>query len=201
MNITSLTLGPLSTNCYIVSADSGGEAVVIDPAAGAPRIHAALEGRTVAAVLLTHGHFDHTGALAAFADKPICIHRLDAPMLSDPYLSVGEMVHDRKPRPAAARLLEDGMTLELAGLEIHVIHTPGHTMGGVTYRIGDALFTGDTMFRGSYGRTDFPGGSLETEMASIRKLLALPGDLPVYPGHGPATTIADERKTYQIWSQ
>ena len=196
MQITSLMLGPLGTNCYIVSADSSSDAVVIDPGGNAERIQAALGGRRVVAVLLTHGHFDHTGALSAFADCPIYIHRLDAPMLGDPHLSVADLVHDRQPRPAATGFVEEGTVLSLAGLDIHVLHTPGHTSGSVTYRIGDALFTGDTMFQGSYGRTDFPGGSWEQEMNSIRKLLALPEDHPVYPGHGPQTTLAAERPFY-----
>ena len=196
MQITSLTLGPLGTNCYIVAADDSDEAVVIDPAAHGERIREALGGRRAAAMLLTHGHFDHTGALSAFPGCPIYVHRLDAPMLNDPYLSVAELVHDRKPRPEATNLLEDGDTLSLAGLEIRVLHTPGHTPGGVTYLIGDALFTGDTLFQGSYGRTDFPGGDWTQEMASIRRLLALPEDHPVYPGHGPQTSLAAEKRYY-----
>ena len=196
MQSTSLTLGLLGTNCYIVSADDSYEAVVIDPGGNAERIYTALGSRSVAAVLLTHGHFDHTGALSAFADRPIYIHRLDAPMLSDPRLSVAELVHDHHPRPAATDLVEEGDILTLAGLEIHVLHTPGHTPGSVTYRIGNALFTGDTMFQGSYGRTDFPGGSWEQEMNSIQKLLTLPEDHPVYPGHGPQTTLAAEKPFY-----
>ena len=197
MTVDSLVLGPLGTNCYILSAAPDGDAVVIDPASRPERIREALAGRRVAAVLLTHGHFDHTGALSAFEGCPIYIHRLDAPMLGDPYLSVAQIVHDRKPRPAATDMLEDGDVLHLAGLEIHVVHTPGHTPGGVTYRIGDALFTGDTLFQGSCGRTDFPGGSWETEQRSIRRLLSLPGNYTVYPGHGPQTTLAAERTLYQ----
>ena len=197
MTVDSLVLGPLGTNCYILSAAPDGDAVVIDPASRPERIREALAGRRVAAVLLTHGHFDHTGALSAFEGCPIYIHRLDAPMLGDPYLSVAQIVHDRKPRPAATDMLEDGDVLHLAGLEIHVVHTPGHTPGGVTYRTGDALFTGDTLFQGSCGRTDFPGGSWETEQRSIRRLLSLPGNYTVYPGHGPQTTLAAERTLYQ----
>ena len=199
MLIRDLVLGPLGTNCYIVAADEDSrEAVVIDPAAHPDRIREALAGRSVAAFLLTHGHFDHTGALSGFAGVPIYIHPLDAPMLSDPYLSVAEMVHDRKPRPAASHTVGEGDVLRLAGLEIRVLHTPGHTPGGVTYQIGDALFTGDTLFQGSYGRTDFPGGNYATEMSSIRRLLSMPGDRAVYPGHGPQTTLAAERALYGL---
>ena len=196
MQITPLTLGPLGTNCYIVSADGSDEAVVIDPAARGDRIKAALGNQKTAAVLLTHGHFDHTGALADFSGCPIYIHPLDAQMLSDPRLSLAGMVGDRAPRPAATDYVNDGDILTLAGLQIRVFHTPGHTPGSVSYLIGDALFTGDTLFQGSCGRTDFPGGSWDDEMASIRKLLALPEDHPVYPGHGPETRLSGEKANY-----
>ena len=196
IRISSVTVGLLGTNCYIVSGVSAREAVIIDPGADAERIRAALEGRRVAAVLLTHGHFDHTGALMGFPGAPVYLHPLDAPMLSDPYLSVAQLVHDRKPRPTATEPVEEGTRLTLAGLTFQVLHTPGHTPGGVTYMVGDALFTGDTLFQGSYGRTDFPGGSWETERASIQRLLALPGNYTVYPGHGPETTLAAERALY-----
>ena len=196
MQITFLTLGPLGTGCYIVSADASDEAVVIDPAARGDRIRAALGKKKTAAVLLTHGHFDHTGALADFCGCPIYIHPLDAQMLSDPRLSLAEMVGDRAPRPAATDYVNDGDILTLAGLQIRVFHTPGHTPGSVSYLIGDALFTGDTLFQGSCGRTDFPGGSWDDEMASIRKLLALPEDHPVYPGHGPETRLSGEKANY-----
>ena len=196
MLVETLVLGPLGTNCYLVSDGPGSDVIIIDPAARPERIREALGERNVAAVLLTHGHFDHTGALSAFADKPIYIHSLDAPMLSDPHLSVAEMVHDRGVRPPATHTVQGGDVLTLAGLDIRVLHTPGHTPGSVTYRIRGSLFTGDTLFQGSYGRTDFPGGSWQQEMASIRKLMALAGDQPVYPGHGPQTSLEMERILY-----
>ena len=196
MLVETLVLGPLGTNCYLVSDGPGSDVIIIDPAARPERIREALGERNVAAVLLTHGHFDHTGALSAFADKPIYIHSLDAPMLSDPHLSVAEMVHDRGVRPPATHTVQGGDVLTLAGLDIRVLHTPGHTPGSVTYRIRGSLFTGDTLFQGSYGRTDFPGGSWQQEMAYIRKLLALAGDHPVYPGHGPQTSLEMERILY-----
>ena len=154
---------------------------------------AALNGRTPAAVLLTHGHFDHTGALSAFAGVPIYIHEADAPMLSDPHLSVGDGNGDLRPRPAATHLLADGEQLHLAGLDIAVLHTPGHTPGGVTYQIGDALFTGDTLFAHGYGRTDLPGGDFSALRRSLRRLLHLAGDFRVFPGHSESTTLNHER--------
>ena len=185
MNIQTRALGPLQTNCYIVSDDSRTDAVIIDPAGEPERIRAALGGNTAAAVLLTHGHFDHTGALSAFSGTPIYIHAADQAMLTDPRLSLAGMVRDRAERPAATDLVQEGSELNLAGLRIQVLHTPGHS-----------LFTGDTMFQGSYGRTDFPGGSQHDLMRSLSRLLALPDDYPVYPGHGPATRLSYERCNY-----
>ena len=195
MKIESLTLGPLQTNCYIVSEEGRDDALIIDPADSPSQIRAALGDRKAAAVLLTHGHFDHTGALSAFAEAPIYIHEADAAMLTDARLSLCGMVGDRRPRPSAARAVRDGDVLTLAGMSVEVLHTPGHTPGSVCYRIGGCLFSGDTMFRGSCGRTDFPGGSWADMLTSLCRLKALPGDLTVFPGHGDTTTIAAENRT------
>lgn len=193
MEIQALQVGSIPTNCYLVFDPGRTDALVIDPGDNPERIFAALNGRTPAAVLLTHGHFDHTGALSAFAGVPIYIHEADAPMLSDPHLSVGDGNGDLRPRPAATHLLADGEQLHLAGLDIAVLHTPGHTPGGVTYQIGDALFTGDTLFAHGYGRTDLPGGDFSALRRSLRWLLHLAGDFRVFPGHSESTTLNHER--------
>lgn len=193
MEIQALQVGSIPTNCYLVFDPGRTDALVIDPGDNPERIFAALNGRTPAAVLLTHGHFDHTGALSAFAGMPIYIHEADAPMLSDPHLSVGDGNGDLRPRPAATHLLADGEQLHLAGLDIAVLHTPGHTPGGVTYQIGDALFTGDTLFAHGYGRTDLPGGDFSALRRSLRRLLHLAGDFRVFPGHSESTTLNHER--------
>lgn len=193
MEIQALQVGSIPTNCYLVFDPGRTDALVIDPGDNPERIFAALNGRTPAAVLLTHGHFDHTGALSAFAGVPIYIHEADAPMLSDPHLSVGDGNGDLRPRPAATHLLADGEQLHLAGLDIAVLHTPGHTPGGVTYQIGDALFTGDTLFAHGYGRTDLPGGDFSALRRSLRRLLHLAGDFRVFPGHSESTTLNYER--------
>lgn len=193
MEIQALQVGSIPTNCYLVFDPGRTDALVIDPGDNPERIFAALNGRTPAAVLLTHGHFDHTGALSAFAGVPIYIHEADAPMLSDPHLSVGDGNGDLRPRPAATHLLADGEQLHLAGLDIAVLHTPGHTPGGVTYQIGDALFTGDTLFAHGYGRTDLPGGDFSALRRSLRRLLHLAGDFRVFPGHSESITLNHER--------
>ena len=193
MLVETLVLGPLGTNCYLVSDGPGSDVIIIDPAARPERIREALGERNVAAVLLTHGHFDHTGALSAFADKPIYIHSLDAPMLSDPHLSVAEMVHDRGVRPPATHTVQGGDVLTLAGLDIRVLHTPGHTRGSVCYMIDAFLFCGDTIFRESIGRTDLPTGDMAQMSASVKRIAALPGNYKLFPGHGEASTLSHER--------
>lgn len=193
MNVETLVLGALQTNCYLVSQPGRQDVLVIDPAAEPEKIKAALGGRQVAAVLLTHGHFDHTGALSAFAGAPIYMHLADEIMLTDPEWSVGGRFGDTLPRPSATNYVQEGTKLCLAGMDITVMHLPGHTLGGVAYRIEDALFTGDTLFFRAYGRVDHPGGDFSALMASLRRLLKSEEDAKVYPGHGRPTTLFQER--------
>ncbi|MBQ9263048.1 MAG: MBL fold metallo-hydrolase [Clostridia bacterium] len=194
MKIDSLTVGPIGTNCYIVSLEERNDALIIDPGDDEDEIWAALGPQKPAVVLLTHGHFDHTGALRAFPGVPIYIHPADEIMLRDAKWSVGAEMGDTAPRPSATNFVQEGSQLRLAGIDITVLHTPGHTLGSVCYRMGDALFTGDTLFCRGYGRTDFPGGDFSALMGSLRRLLKMDEDLRVYPGHGPATTIFQERR-------
>lgn len=194
MNIQTLTVGPNATNCYIVGLDGRPDAVIIDPGDEKETIRAALQGREIAAVLLTHGHCDHTNALYGFAGVPIVMHPADEIMLRDSAWSLAApMGLDTREKPPATVFVQEGARLQYAGLEITVMHLPGHTLGSVAYRIGDALFTGDTLFRRGYGRTDFPGGDFGQLRQSLRRLLKMEENLWVYPGHGAATTIFEER--------
>lgn len=187
ITIQTIPVGPIETNCYILSLAESHDVVLIDPGDEDDKIISAVGDRRVAAVLLTHGHYDHTGALKSFSDKPIYIHRDDAPMLKSPAL-YRITPSDLPARPDATDFVEDGDRLNLAGLVIDVIRTPGHTPGGVCYRLGQHIFTGDTLFADGYGRTDLPGGSSFQLRQSLRKLFALKG-FRAYPGHGDSTVI------------
>ena len=205
--INSLVVSPCETNCYLVgplecgaSPSRTGEVIAIDPGGDADLILRLIEseGLTVTAIVNTHGHGDHIGAnadLKARFDCPIMIHVADADFLTDPMLNLsGCFGEETALSPAADRLLQDGDEIEVGPVTFRVIHTPGHTPGGICLYTDGRLFAGDTLFAGSVGRTDFPGGSMDHLITGIReKLLVLPDDTIVYPGHGPTTTIGDEK--------
>lgn len=188
MRIETFTLGPIQTNCYLVSDDAG-NAVLIDAAAQAPRFLDAVRerGLTLRALLLTHGHFDHVGAAREIhhaAGCPVYLHPDDRSL--PPALSAGLFWTE---------LYRTGETLTFGDLCFTVLHTPGHTPGSVCLRCGDVLFSGDTLFAGGCGRTDFPGGDAEQMAASLRRLGSIPEDLRVLPGHGESSTLSAERRT------
>lgn len=175
--------GELKENCYILTLPGREDAVLIDPGSEADKIRAELGGKKAVAILLTHGHWDHTGALKDFSDVPIYMHELDAPMLKQKRFTAGGYQRDLEERPTAAGYVSEGQVLKLAGMTLQVIHTPGHTPGGVCYITGNDIFTGDTLFDGDYGRTDLPGGSMQQMRQSLRRLLAMNG-FYAHPGHG-----------------
>ena len=191
MLIKTLPVGQLETNCYIVSNENTLECVVIDPGDEANRILDYIEDSKLkcVAILLTHGHFDHVGAVDEVAESTgatVYMHELDDAKVSSRFMMSYRL-------PENGVYLKDGDVLNLAGLEFHIMATPGHTLGGVTIRCEDALFTGDTLFKGSCGRVDLPGGDLNTIMDSIRFICQLPGDYEVYPGHMDSSTLERER--------
>ena len=189
VNVYTLPLGAYETNCYVVHGQNSTRCIVIDPGYKAGQILSFLEkkGLDLEAILLTHGHFDHVGAvrdLVALTDCDVYLHPEETTM--PPQMTAGPLYYTHG--------LSKGQTLTLAGLTIGVLHTPGHTPGSVCFQIEDLLFTGDTLFAGSCGRTDFPGGSWNQMMASLDRLKNLSGDYRVLPGHGPATKLSAERQ-------
>jgi glyoxylase-like metal-dependent hydrolase (beta-lactamase superfamily II) len=184
------------TNCWLIAGDGSDEAVVVDPGFSAARVHELLRtaGKRPVAALATHGHDDHVGAAASFCgdDLPFHIHEADAQALTDP-LAWGAG-YAREPIPVKdVRLLSDGDVLEFGGFVIEVLHTPGHTPGSVCFRTDGWVLSGDLVFAGTVGRSDFPNSSPESMQASLRRFLRLPDVLPVLPGHGPRTTVGRER--------
>jgi len=198
--IRTLPVGPLQTNCYVVGCEETHLGVVIDPGGDAADILAAVERDKLAIqyVLLTHAHFDHIGAVAEIVQAtraPLALHPDDLPILRARGGATMFGIFIR-PSPAPSLALSDGQVIEVGKLELHVLHTPGHTPGHVTFHeaTAKAAFDGDVLFQMGIGRTDFPGSSFHQLMESIRnKLFTLPDDTIVYPGHGPATTVGDEK--------
>lgn len=202
VRIHRLIVSPFETNCYLIADPDSRQAIVLDPGADADSILRTItaEHLTPIAIVNTHAHADHIAANLAVSREfgcPVMIHSLDAPGLTDAVRNLASFVgYDGPISPEADSLLADGDDIVVGAAMFRVIHTPGHTPGGICLFGEGVLFSGDTLFAGGIGRTDFPGGSYEQLMNSIRtRLLVLPDDTVVYPGHGPETTIGRERNT------
>jgi glyoxylase-like metal-dependent hydrolase (beta-lactamase superfamily II) len=199
MRIEGLTVGPLQENCWLVGVAP--RCAVVDPGAESARIIAAIErlGLEPERIVLTHGHIDHIAHCAHVAERygiGVVVHRADLPYLEGPQWPELEQLLGARPCPAPEGFLEEGVDLEVAGLTLQVLHTPGHTPGGVCLldEASRTILVGDTLFAGSVGRTDLPGGDWATLERSIRdKLFTLDGDWRLLPGHGPESTLAVER--------
>ena len=202
MKIENFVLGPVGTNCYIVINEGTKECFLVDMAACPPELvnHIKNSGLTVKAVLLTHGHFDHIMGLDRFLEEfpaPVYACAAEKELLESPQLNSSSGMLGQPYTFHGAQYVKDGDLLEIAGMKIQVIQTPGHTIGGCCYYIADeqTLFSGDTLFRASIGRTDLPTGSMGALVRSVKeKILVLPDETRVYPGHMEETTVGYEKK-------
>ena len=198
LKIEILTLGAYRTNCYVVHDTNAQECVIIDPGYEPQTILARLESLELepVAILLTHGHFDHVGAVEAIVKATGCalwMREADYTQKSNPMTDYLYPLHDTDRFPV--NFCEEGQKLCVAGLTFLVMETPGHTWGSVCYLCEDAMFSGDTLFAGACGRTDLPGGDRKTIFDSLERLAGLEGDYRVFPGHGESSTLSRERQT------
>lgn len=200
MKFERLSLGALQTNCYIVYDEKTKDTAVIDPGANFTKIKSYIETNelNIKYIIITHAHGDHIGALKELKDysnATVCIHKEDNEMLKSKGRNLSGMMGGTGIEMTADKFLEDGEILEIGDTKLKIIHTPGHSRGGISIYCDRVLFSGDTLFQDSVGRTDLYGGSMTELIKSIReKLFILPDDTRVYPGHGPSTTILHEKQ-------
>ncbi len=201
MHILSVLTGELYENCYIIYEGESNKAILVDPGDDALKIIDKLESKNLTAshIFLTHGHVDHIGAITQLKDKYNCeilIHEKDGDMLTEPMRNLSFYMGKPITTYPATATFKDKDTFSINGLEIKVLHTPGHSAGSSSFMINDNIFTGDTLFKQSIGRTDFPDSSFEDLDNSVKCVLGgLSGNYNIYAGHGPATTLDEEKKT------
>ena len=199
MKQETVVVGALETNCYLVYSEDSLECVLVDPGADPKKIFAAVAELELKPVLLvnTHGHIDHIGAnkdVKDHYDIPLFIHAADAPMLQSQVQSEIAFLLNAHPSPEPDGFLEEGQEIKFGNSQLKVVATPGHSPGSISLKGDGCLFSGDTLFYGGVGRTDLPGGSWDELVDSIRsQIFVLPDDTVVYPGHGPATTVGQEK--------
>ena len=205
IQIEQFVVGPVATNCYFIIQPSTKELLIVDPGASGKRLAQIAKEKdyTPIAILLTHGHFDHVDGIEDFIhffhdrEIPIYAFETEKAILQDPDQNLSESIGEKRTSYHADHFLKDEETITLAGFSIKVLHTPGHTPGGCCFYFPDQkkLFCGDTLFAGSMGRTDFPGGNFHQLIKSIKeKCVPLPDDTTIYPGHEGRSTIGDEKK-------
>lgn len=194
-----IPVGPLQSNCYLVYDETSRDAIVIDPGDEPGRMLKAMElqGVKVTSIVCTHAHFDHVGGVKKLKEKTgatICLHQDDLPVYErvENQGSAWGFLIEQPPHPD--RLLREGDEIPVGRYRLTVLHTPGHSPGSICLFGEGVLFTGDTVFAGSIGRTDFPGGSLEAMKSSFRRIMRFPPEIVLYPGHGNWSTVADERR-------
>lgn len=195
--VKKLTVGPMEANCYIIASPVTKEACLIDPGADPERIKNILakDNLDLKFIINTHGHGDHIAANRYF-DAPIYIHRRDGDFLANPEKNLSSAFGFPISSPKAARFLEDNDEIHLGDIRLEVLHTPGHTPGSISIRLDGIVFTGDTLFSGGIGRTDFPYGDESQLLKSIKeRLLVLGDDTVIQPGHGESSTIGVERRS------
>jgi len=200
MILKTLIVGELETNCYLLGDERSREGIVIDPGGDFKLIEKALKelNLDVKYIVLTHGHSDHIGVLSElkkYTGAQILIHKEDAEMLSNPEKNLSVFSYNPFSAPGADRLLKDKDKIRIGQIELEVLHTPGHTEGSISLLTDKVIFTGDLIFCGSVGRTDLPGGSYQRLLRSIQdKILDKTDDTVIYPGHGPTTSVGEERR-------
>jgi glyoxylase-like metal-dependent hydrolase (beta-lactamase superfamily II) len=199
MYLEAFADNPFDTNCWLLALEGSEDALVVDPGFFPERVHELLKaaGKRAVAALATHGHYDHIGSAALFcgSEIPFYIHKDDELALTDPRGWGAGFVTEGVGRPGDVRTVSDGEVIDVAGFSLEVLHTPGHTPGHICFKADEWIFTGDLVFKGAIGRSDFPNSDPEAMEASLRRFLALPDPLAVYPGHGPDTTVGFERRT------